>query len=734
MSEDTPIDGGGGGGGVLPPNSPMGPANVPADQTAKMELLTATMDRPVVLAYGRHIVGGNLILQDVDANSRTSIFVAHGEGEWDGPERIWVNGVEIDLANTSIFHFHPGLDGEAGEESNPATRNAKVCSFFPAPPFAPRLTFGRTAYSSFSLAQDPNNPGPGYDIRGVYRTTRVRIFDNTGTQTSYAYSVNPSWITLDLLLRRFFMPHSLINEALPTSVKNRIDFAAWKDWADYCDATLHLNGVDVKRWEAHPAFVDATNLLQALELTLLLGRAYLLEKNGQFAAIADKPRSSLLTLTRDRIGSESLSIAATNLRAAANQFVFKYRALDSGAAANDPMADFQPQRKIAEDEDHQDRVGRVLTMTVDLGNSTGQQAERLAEFEKRRTLDYPGAAGCRVLADTPGLLDVLPGDVMTAPAKKDYSVMKDYQVKQIAPVPDGKAELQLLEFDNAMFVDTVGDQLTIVSVVDPGSGFLPNATQMKNVLQNASFFRGGVSGQEGTTRPKFWKEYSNAGGAPAVTADIEHLLDDDRVWIKTKTSGVDKIGVKTLWGNLGDIFKPANFVALALSLRHAGSGGTYDKDVKFKLDNTSQDFVDADGNKFQVIIPAGTIPNTFALFRSVMQIGAIGQVPSDLNFYLWSEALGSSHSNEDLELDWVTLAPGKIAAPFDPIGEVNDADITWDSGSGLYLLPSYLLKGGLPTGDSGGAGGSSAGGVGGSDGLGGDRGDGTKVPVILFTG
>ena len=236
----------------------------PGGQTEKIELLASALNRPVVLAYGRHIVGGNVIFEQENADGSAVLFVALGEGEWDSAERIWVNGLEIDLNDTTSFHFHPGLDGELGVETSPATRNQKICSFTPST-FSPQLTFSRTAYAAFKLVPDPTTPGPGFRIVGIYKTLRVRSFDNTGTQTAYTYSFNPAWVALDLLLRRFLFPHGLAGESLPQPVKDRIDFAAWKGWADFCDADLTINGQVVNRFEAHPAFVESTDLLRALE-------------------------------------------------------------------------------------------------------------------------------------------------------------------------------------------------------------------------------------------------------------------------------------------------------------------------------------------------------------------------------------------------------------------------------------------------------------------------------------
>ncbi|MFQ5778370.1 MAG: hypothetical protein ACE5IP_10230, partial [Terriglobia bacterium] len=466
----------------------------PAKQTEKIELLQAALDRPVTLAYGRHIVGGNVVFEHENSDETVTFFLALGEGEWDAPERIWVNGKEIDLADTASFHFHPGLEGQLGVESDPATPNQQICSFFPTS-FSPQLTFSRTAYSAFKLRRDPTQPGPEFDIRGIYRTTKVRQFDAVGAQTAYAYSFNPAWVALDILLRRFFLPHGLVGQPLPATVTDRLDFAAWKDWAHFCDQDLTINGQVVNRFEAHPAFVDSTDLLRALEWLLLLGRAYLLERNGRFAPFPDQPRSSLLTVGAGQIASDSLQLARRSLRDAANQFIFRYRALDSGVACNDPRADFQPQLKEVTDEDHQDQIGRIIRAQVDLGNATGERAERLAEYLRRRTLDLTRQLRLRLLPDTPGALDLLPGDLITAPAELDYQTTRDYEILGITDEPDATREILALEYSPAIFVDTAGPQQQVIDCPEPGGGFAPNAARMRNVLQNASFFRAGVAGQ-----------------------------------------------------------------------------------------------------------------------------------------------------------------------------------------------------------------------------------------------
>ena len=694
---------------------PVGPRPVrelpPAGQTEKIELLAAALDRPVVLAYGRHIVGGNVIYQQKsEIDSSEVLFTGFGEGPWDGAEVVWVNGLAIDTTDTARYHFHPGTEGELGVETDPATPNQKICSFYPSA-FVPQLTFSRTAYASYQLQQEPTQPGPDFDVRGIYRTLQVRQFDNTGAQTALVYDFNPAWVALDLLLRRFLFRHSKVGVEPPTSVKNRLDFPAWKDWADFCAADLTINGQIVNRFEAHTAFVDRTDLLRALEWTLLLGRAFFVERNGQIAPRIDEARASALTVGRGEIAAESLQLSRRALRSLPNRFVFRYRALDSGTDCGDTRQDFQAQRKEVADEDHQDQIGRTVRVEADLGNSTAERAERLAEYTKRRAF-LTAEAGCNLLADTPGVVDLEPGDVLTLPADLDYETTRECEILNVRDELNGSLTIEAQEYNASVFVDTAGVQQQNLDCPSPGGGIAENATQMRNVLGNGSFFRAGTAGQEGTDRPRYWLEYSNAAGSPAVPADVEHLLADDRVKLKTKTSTVDKIGVRTLWKNLGRLFKPGQIVVLAVSLRHTGSSGTYDKAVKLKLDSDAEDYARADSSKFDATIPASTIGNTFVVRHVVFTLRADQAVPDALNAFVWSEATNAAKSNEDLEIDFVTLASGRLWQPYDPLDEVRDADVTWDAGTGLYDLPAHLVKEAAPSSDSGGAGGSSGGGSG----------------------
>src|SRR3990167_2121865 len=443
---------------------PIGPAGLPArGQEVSLQQTLATLNQPVAIAYGRHVVGGNLIAQEEASGSGpTTLLFAHGEGEWEGPVIIWVNGIELDHTDTTKYHFHPGLDGENADESDPATRNQKICSFFPA--VLPRLNFNRTAYSAFSLPQDPYSPTAGFNIRAIYDCLKVGSYDGDGGLVAYEFSDNPAWCALDLLLRRFLMPDALIAAALPAAVKARIDFPAWVGWALECDELITIPagkrgagiGTSVKRWTSNCAFIEATDLMRALELLLMTGRGYLIEKNGKFAGLPDMSRGGAVVVFDDRIVANSFTAGSINLRSAANQFAFAYRHINSGggAGSGDMAKDFQPQTKIITDEEHQDRTGRVLRYSVDLGNAYPDEAERLAKFHRARTLDYPRTASLKAMEDTPGLRDVVAGDLVSAPRRMDASAGLSYQVASHNPFT---RELKLQEHSDDIFSDEVDD-------------------------------------------------------------------------------------------------------------------------------------------------------------------------------------------------------------------------------------------------------------------------------------
>ena len=145
---------------ILSPAQPVEPTGtaLPAQtDEPKLDFLGTALNSSVPFAYGRHLVAGAPIFEHKLATTgQTVFFIAFGEGEWDSAEVVWVNGAEINIADTNLFHFHPGFDGETGTETTPATPNQKICNFFPAG--FTGMAFSKTAYIALTLLPIPRLP------------------------------------------------------------------------------------------------------------------------------------------------------------------------------------------------------------------------------------------------------------------------------------------------------------------------------------------------------------------------------------------------------------------------------------------------------------------------------------------------------------------------------------------------------------------------------------------------
>jgi hypothetical protein len=186
------------------------------------------------------------------------------------------------------------------------------------------------------LANDIDAPDSTLDIRGSYKTRKVRLFDDAGTQTAYMYSANPAWCILDLIIHRILKPHGLINEALTADEKAEIDFESFYEAAQYCAADP---GDGNARFECHVAFTDQCTVQQALNQMLLTCRGYIIDRNGKIALFVDRPRSSVYTVTRDMIADGSLSFPKKDTRNLANSLIVKYPTLNQQRRRGEGLPD-----------------------------------------------------------------------------------------------------------------------------------------------------------------------------------------------------------------------------------------------------------------------------------------------------------------------------------------------------------------------------------------------------------
>lgn len=492
---------------------------VSSEQT---DVLSASLGKPIVLAYGRHIVGGNVILKDETETGDTTVFVALGEGEWDAVEALWVNGREWDITIPENLQFHKGLPGEKSSRVNEdgsedvlfpegigalwpfeEDGDQKVDSL--TPPGVQGLTFSRTSYLALRVPFDVFAPGPDLSILGVFRARQVRFFDSNGVQTGYGWSDNPAWQIADLLT---------VVRGLPDS---RIDWASFKAAADYAEELIDPVGEGnlVKRFVSHVAFTESVDFDQALAALLATCRGFLTEAGGTLALRLDQPRAALFDFTMDNIVEGSFQTFYKDTRATANRLELRFRDLDN---------DFAVMTKLWNHEPQQARTGRTIAAKLSLGNLPQHQAERLGNYLLTRAIDNNLYGRLRA---TPASFALMPGDVVrvrhdAAPwsqAAAGDALYETFEVVEVSDNPDESRDFLLQLYRNSTYPDTAGPTQNLIGTTvrrRPGVPPPPETWEL------SVFPRGHL-----------WLNFKIPPGADYRTGDLILLADPELRRVKT---------------------------------------------------------------------------------------------------------------------------------------------------------------------------------------------------------
>jgi hypothetical protein len=158
-----------------------------------------------------------------------------------------------------------------------------------------------------------------------------------------------------------------------------------------------------------------------------------------------------------------------------------FSADQAGRKYSNPALDFQPQLKETADETHQDQAGRILTAELDLGNSTGERAERILNYLRTRTLNRSRQGGAELVLAGRGERDLLPGDVLHAPAsfaslEQGAGLEGDWEILELIHKADGGIGIRLQEFDPATFSDSADTQQPSVPGRTGNRGRVPTPT------------------------------------------------------------------------------------------------------------------------------------------------------------------------------------------------------------------------------------------------------------------
>ncbi len=423
-----------------------------AIDTRNTDILAASLGRPIVLAFGRHLVGGNVILQDESDAANTVIFVALGEGIWDGIDSLNVNGVDLNLATSGIYHFHKGLDGEfsagstldpegVGSPYNFSTDGDQKADLF-TPATVQGLTFSRTAYIALKIPFDPGAPSGAVSFQGVFRCRKVSIRNSVGTETSFAFSDNPAWQIADLLVSV---------RGLATS---RIDWQSFIDAAAYCNATIDVYGdasAFPRRFVSNIAFTQDVDFDQALEAILATCRGSLADYGGKIYLQIEQAADPVFDFTMANIADGSFSAQFIDTRERPNRLVLQYR---------DPDNSYQIVAQPWNHEAQQAKTGGIVPAQLALGNLPQHQAERLGDYMLLRAINNSLYVKLR---SSQASLAVMPGDVVrvshdAAPwgPQGGSARWESFKVLDVADNADETRDFSLQVYDADTYPDLAG--------------------------------------------------------------------------------------------------------------------------------------------------------------------------------------------------------------------------------------------------------------------------------------
>lgn len=404
---------------------------------AGAEILEAAIGKALPVAYGRHIVAGNVVLRNDDEIAQQSyLWIALGEGEWDWPEEL------IDTGKTLVydtdFHWHPGKPGETGTGGS---GTQQVDPWFPAG--LEGLNFSHTAYIAVKHVVEPAAAGPEIDIRGRYRCLKVQQYNAAGIPTFYGWSDNPAWCALDAVLNTRY------GLGLPPGY---VDFAAVADWATYCDTLVQpvAGGPLVKRFLCNVAFASSLNFAAGLEALLASGRGYALWAGSKLALRADQPRAKVFDFGMSNILESSFRRRQANTLERPNALRLSFRDTDANFAAVTKKLDDEARERVLAGDPTDPTRTRALAAELELAPMPHHQAMRLGlGWLRRQALEHEVA-----LASGPVALAVEPGDVVSLTHDEPAWSVKLFEVMDASDEPDGERKFRLEEWSVDVYTDS----------------------------------------------------------------------------------------------------------------------------------------------------------------------------------------------------------------------------------------------------------------------------------------
>jgi hypothetical protein len=248
--------------------------------------------------------------------------------------------------------------------------------------------------------------------------------------------------------------------------------------------------------------------------------------------------------------------------------------------------------------------------------------------------------------------------------------------------PQGQIPAQILVFDVRFFQ---------ARELDPSIGAAVNA---QNLLPNSEFFLGGISGQEGTSAPR----YFSLVNANSDGSEVAHLPSSNEVeWEAGVSFAQGSPALRSLLTNLGRLFNPGEPLTFSAALRHSGTGA-FDRVVRLALRSASNPSYDQTRD-----VPASAISANYQWFTATFTLPENQTVPADLAVEVSVVVAAGQSLSTTLSCDKVILNRGHRPAAF-ALAPWDVLPLAWNASAGAYDLPATALAATPRSTDPGGAG------------------------------
>lgn len=244
-------------------------------------------------------------------------------------------------------------------------------------------------------------------FRGRFKCRRTYDFNAAGTEIGYGYSANPARVAADVVLNFFERLFPDDNALAREKFQERIDWPAWRAWADYNDTLIPWNrdgsgNVNIPRFEAHIAFTEGLILADALDRICAMCAAWWQDDGEKIIFLPPIERDPIHHFDESNIMSAPQMIPR-DLRERPNRFIATVRDFDDEFLGEETSEN--PVRR----EESIRKVGEIKSERV-FSNMRLSQAQRLLERQAR--LEHDNATNCTLVGDETSI-HVLPGDFVT---------------------------------------------------------------------------------------------------------------------------------------------------------------------------------------------------------------------------------------------------------------------------------------------------------------------------------